>query len=206
MQLANINSAQANMDPEPLSFVTSNADKVREANLVLPFPVKQVRIELQELQSADLEEIVRHKAGQAWRAVQAPLIVEDTALRFLAWRQMPGPFIKYFVANLGLLGVVDSLSPAKDWRAEAITGIGYADGTAVHYFEGRVQGQIVLPQGKEVFGWDAIFRPNGSGRTFAEMEHEEKVIRSMRTLALRKLAEHMARPAAGGGNPAATRS
>jgi len=198
MEFANTISAQVKMDPEPLSFATSSAHKVEEANLVLPFPVKQVRIELHEVQSAELEEIVRNKAEQAWEAVHTPVIVEDTALRFFAWRQMPGPFIKYFIANLGLLGLVDSLAPSKDWRAEAITGVGYADGTAVHYFEGRVLGQIVLPQGKGMFGWDAIFRPNGSGRTYAEMAKEEKASRSMRTLALRKLAEFLAQPSSAG--------
>jgi inosine triphosphate pyrophosphatase len=119
---------------------------------------------------------------------------------------MPGPFIKHFVANLGLLGMVDSLAPAKDWRAEAITGVGYADGSGVHYFDGRVMGQIVLPQGKDGFGWDSIFRPNGSGRTYAEMSREEKAKRSMRTLALRKLAEHLGRPALAGETAAAPRS
>lgn len=205
MQFADTLSPQNKIASEPLSFATSSADKVREASLVLTFPIKQVELKLRELQSADLEEIVRNKAEQAWEAVQSPVIVEDTALRFLAWRQMPGPFIKYFISNLGLLGVVDSLSPARDWRAEAITGVGYADGTGVRYFEGRVMGQIVLPQGKDGFGWDSIFRPDGSGRTYAEMPREEKAKRSMRTLALRKLAEQLAQPPAR-GKPAASRS
>jgi inosine/xanthosine triphosphate pyrophosphatase family protein len=51
---------------------------------------------------------------------------------------------------------------------------------------------IVLPAGKEAFGWDAIFRPHGSGRTYGEMSREEKSARSMRTVALRKLAAFLA--------------
>jgi non-canonical purine NTP pyrophosphatase (RdgB/HAM1 family) len=180
------------MEAQPLCFVTSSEDKVKEASLVLPFPMKRVALELHEMQTTDLEAIVRFKAEQAWRQVRAPVIVEDTALRFLAWQQMPGPFIKHFVENLGLLGIVDALSPSKDWRAEAITGVGYCDGGEVRYFEGRVKGLIVLPMGKEVFGWDAIFRPQGSGRTYAEMSREEKTAQSMRTLALRKLAAFLA--------------
>jgi non-canonical purine NTP pyrophosphatase (RdgB/HAM1 family) len=177
---------------QPLYFVTSSEDKVKEASLVLPLPMKRIEVELHEIQTTDLEAIVRFKAEQAWRHVRAPVIVEDTALRFLAWQQLPGPFIKHFVENLGLLGIVDALSPSKDWRAEAITGVGYCVGGEVHYFEGRVKGLIVLPMGREVFGWDAIFRPQGSGRTYAEMSREEKAAQSMRTLALRKLAAFLA--------------
>jgi XTP/dITP diphosphohydrolase len=179
-------------EPQPLRFVTSSEQKVKEASMVLPFPVQRITVKLHELQSTDVEAIVRFKAEQAWRQVQAPVIVEDTGLRFLAWRQLPGPLIKHFVENLGLLGIVDALSPSKDWRAEAITGVGYCDGGEVHYFEGRVQGLIVLPVGREAFGWDAIFRPNGSGRTYAEMPREEKIAHSMRTEALRKLAAFLA--------------
>jgi inosine triphosphate pyrophosphatase len=180
------------MDPQPLCFVTSSVFKVKEAALALPFPVKQVTATLREIQSTNLEEVVRDKAEQAYRAVQMPVMVEDTSLRFLAWRELPGPFIKHFVENLGLLGIVDALAPAKDWRAEAITGVGYHDGKAVHYFEGRAMGLIVLPMGKAVFGWDAIFRPEGHGRTYAEMATEDKATHSMRTQALRKLAAYLA--------------
>jgi inosine triphosphate pyrophosphatase len=199
MRILKLNPAQTEMDAQPLCFVTSSEYKVKEASLVLPFPVKQVRVELHEIQSTDLEQVVRDKAEQAWRAVQAPVIVEDTSLRFLAWRELPGPFIKHFIENLGLLGIVDALAPAKDWRAEAITGVGYHDGKTVHYFEGRATGLIVLPMGKELFGWDAIFRPAGHGRTYAEMTREDKTSHSMRTQALRKLSAYLAEhPAAAG--------
>jgi inosine triphosphate pyrophosphatase len=180
------------MNPQPLCFVTSSAHKLKEAGLALPFPIQQVDFPLREIQSANLEEVVRDKAEQAWRAVKTPVMVEDTALRFLAWRDMPGPFIKHFIQNLGLLGIVDALAPSKDWRAEAITGVGYHDGKEVRYFEGRVMGLIVLPMGKEVFGWDAIFRPQGHGRTYAEMSTEDKAAHSMRTLALQKMAAFLA--------------
>ena len=192
MQTAPITQIQPGPEAQPICFVTSSDEKVKEVSLVFPFPLKRLNMELTEVQSTDLETVVRHKALQAWEAVQAPVFVEDTALRFMAWRSLPGPFIKHFIQNLGLLGIVDALSPAKDWRAEAITGVGYCDGGNVHYFEGRISGMVVLPAGKEVFGWDSIFRPQGSGRTYAEMSRDEKVAKSMRTVALRKLASFLA--------------
>ena len=98
---------------QPICFVTSSDEKVKEASLVFPFPLKRMNMELIEVQSTDLETVVRHKAMQAWQTVQAPVFVEDTSLRFMAWRNLPGPFIKHFIQNLGLLGIVDALSPAK---------------------------------------------------------------------------------------------
>jgi non-canonical purine NTP pyrophosphatase (RdgB/HAM1 family) len=175
----------------PLRFATSNADKVREFGEWLGVPVEPVHLELEELQSTDLETVVRHKLRQAYEQVRGPVLVEDTALRFLAWGALPGPFIKHFIENMGLIGLVDALSPSHHWGAEAACGIGFHDGTRIHYFEGRVPGMAVLPMGDRGWGWDPIFRPQGSGRTFAEMPQEEKRSRSMRGLALRKLADFL---------------
>ncbi len=178
-----------------LQFATSNAHKVVEVCQVLPCPVVPAPMELHEVQTTNLEQLVRDKVDQAFRALQAPVMVEDTSLRFVAWGQMPGPFIKYFLENLGLVGLVDALSPARNWKAEAISGIGYHDGTVCHYFEARVPGIIVMPMGTRGWGWDAIFRPNGSGRTFGEMRPEEKLQFSMRTQAARMLGRHLVQPA-----------
>jgi inosine triphosphate pyrophosphatase len=172
----------------PLRFATSNADKVREFSAWLGVPIEPVNLELLELQSTDLEAIVRHKLRQARETVGGPVLVEDTSLRFLAWGALPGPFIKHFIENMGLIGLVDALSPSRNWAAEAACGIGYFDGQADHYLEGRVSGMAVLPMGERGWGWDPIFRPHGSGRTYGEMPDDEKRRRSMRALALQKLA------------------
>jgi inosine triphosphate pyrophosphatase len=125
------------------------------------------------------------------------VLVEDTSLRFLAWGALPGPFIKHFIENMGLIGLVDALSPSRNWAAEAVCGIGYHDGLVAHYFEGRVSGMAVLPMGERGWGWDPIFRPHGSGRTYGEMPPDEKRKRSMRALALQKLADHLQSQRAG---------
>ena len=171
-----------------LRFATSNADKLREFRELLGVPVEPVAIEFEELQSTSLEAVVRHKLAQGYAKVKGPVVVEDTSLRFLAWGALPGPFIKHFVDNMGLIGLIDALSPSRNWAAEAACGIGYHDGKQAHYFEGKVPGMAVLPMGERGWGWDPIFRPHGSGRTFSEMSPEEKNKRSMRALALAQFA------------------
>ncbi|MCZ6749313.1 MAG: non-canonical purine NTP pyrophosphatase [SAR324 cluster bacterium] len=179
-----------------LRFVTTNRDKLTEASELLRRPLIAVNLALDELQTTDLEKIVRHKAQQAYRKVRSPLIVEDTALIFKEWHALPGPFIKHFIEHLGLAGMVDALAPFDNWDAEARCGIGYHDGERVHYFEGRVAGAIASPAGKGGFGWDPIFRPEGASQTFAEMTREEKHGYSMRAVAMKALAAHLDSPRA----------
>lgn len=175
----------------PVRFVTSNAGKLREVREALGIPVEGVDLELDELQTTDTAALVRHKVQQAYAHVAQPVLVEDTALYFSAWGRLPGPLVKFFVRELGLAGMVQALEPFADMRAEAVSVIGYHDGVQAHVLEGRVPGTIVAPRGEQGFGWDPIFQPNGSERTYAEMDAAEKERQSMRTLALRQLATHL---------------
>jgi inosine triphosphate pyrophosphatase len=182
---------QGSMASAALRFATSNEDKIREFRELLGVAIEPVTIEFDELQSTNLETVVRHKLAQAVAKGRGPVLVEDTSLRFLAWGALPGPLIKHFVDNMGLIGLIDALSPSRNWAAEAACGIGYYDGKEAHYFEGRVPGMAVLPMGERGWGWDPIFRPHGSGRTYSEMTADEKHKRSMRGLALSRLAEFL---------------
>ena len=93
------------------------------------------------------------------------------------------------LGNSGLATLVEKFSNAK---AEARTVIGYAkDAEHIHYFEGVVRGTIVAPRGKTTFGWDPIFQPEESEKTFAEMSREEKNKISMRREAFQKLKEFL---------------
>jgi len=179
------------MAGSPLTFVTGNADKLREAAEILATPVRGVSLRLEEVQTTDLRELVRHKARAAFDHLGRPLLVEDSGLVFRAWGELPGPFTKYFERHLGLAGMVRALAPFGDDRAEAVCALGYHDGARVHHFEGRVAGRIVHPRGSGGFGWDAIFAPEGSPRTYAEMSAAEKNAGSMRRLALERLAAHL---------------
>ena len=66
-------------------FVTGNPNKVREAEEILGLTLEPVQVDgLFEIQSPDLDEVVRHKAQQAYSALQwrlsMPLLVMIVAL------------------------------------------------------------------------------------------------------------------------------
>lgn len=61
-----------------------------------------------------------------------------------------------------------------------------------HLFEGIVEGHIAqCPSGNEGFGYDPLFIPEGSTKTYAEMSAEEKNALSHRGRAVRKLVEFL---------------
>ena len=61
-----------------------------------------------------------------------------------------------------------------------------------HLFEGRVEGRIIEHEtGHEGFGYDPLFCPEGSDRTFAQMTTDEKNALSHRARAVRKLADYL---------------
>ena len=47
------------------------------------------------------QEVAREKVRRAAEILNAPCITEDTALCFKAMNGLPGPFIKYFLKELG---------------------------------------------------------------------------------------------------------
>jgi XTP/dITP diphosphohydrolase len=61
-----------------------------------------------------------------------------------------------------------------------------------HLFEGIVEGTIThAPVGDQGFGYDPIFQPAGSTKTFAEMTMEEKNQWSHRARAVQQLVEFL---------------
>ena len=84
------------------------------------------------------------------------------------------------------------------WRASATAGPASAtvislilDGEE-HLFEGIVEGHIAqCASGSEGFGYDPLFIPEGSAKTYAEMDPAEKNALSHRGRAVRKLAEFL---------------
>ena len=177
---------------DTITFITGNPGKVTLLKQYLDFPVIHTSIDLVEVQSLDLARIVEHKAKEAYRQVGGPVLVEDTSLRFYALGRLPGPLIKWFLTELGTDGLCRLLDNYADKSAVAEVLFGLYDGRNFHTFSGAVKGAIAhTPRGRRGFGWDAIFVPNGSDKTWAEMKDEEAHESSMRMIALRKLEAYL---------------
>lgn len=169
------------MKRRELHFVTTNANKLRELSAMLRQPLRQTSLDIAEIQTTDLEELVEYKLRKAYESIKQPVIVEDTSLYFEAWNGLPGPLVKWFVEHLGPRGMAKALSGFENHRARAVCCLGYTpDGNARYFFKGEVRGRIVSPRGSFEFGWDPIFQPDGAAQTFGEMNSAEKQKLSMR--------------------------
>lgn len=172
-----------------LCFVTGNPHKVREVQALLGFPLQHVRLDVPEIQALSIDQVVRDKALRAHQQTGRAVLVEDTGLAFAAWHGLPGALIRWFLRSVGNEGLCRMLAD-QDRSAVARTVFALCDGGPVVSCGGEVRGSIApAPRGQQGFGWDPIFQPAGSGRTFAEMTADEKNRLSMRRLAAAELKQ-----------------
>lgn len=160
------------MKNKEIVFVTGNQKKADYLAQYLGFPVQHAKLNLDEIQSLDLNEIVEHKVRQAYDKIKSPVIVEDASLEFEALQGLPGPFIKFFVDNVPF-ETICSMINGKTRRAKARCAFGYYDGETLRLFEGGLGGHIAeIPAGENGYGWDQIFIPDGYTVTRAQLNEE----------------------------------
>lgn len=175
----------------PLVFVTSRAEKAREAER-LGFAVERLDLDLPEPQALDPSEIVEAKARTAYRMLSRPVLVEDSGLAIEAWGGFPGALVKWVERSAGVEALARMLDAFPDRSAVASCAIAYCDGAEVVAARGEIRGTIAAaPRGGGGFGWDVLFVPEGSDRTFAEMGAAEKDRISHRRRAWDALAERL---------------
>jgi non-canonical purine NTP pyrophosphatase (RdgB/HAM1 family) len=105
---------------------------------------------------------------------------------------LPGALVKWFLLAVGPAGICAMVPELANPTATARTAVALCDGGTVEVFTGETRGVIVEePTGEGGFGWDAIFRPDGSPRTFAEMDAAERAVYSMRRQAFERLRDSM---------------
>lgn len=157
-------------------YVTGNQNKARLFNDMVGIDLEHKSVDVDELQSLDLKEVIEHKARSAYSSLKRPVIVEDTQLIFHSLGRLPGPFIKWFLEELDVSGLCRLLDNDKDRSATAGAAIAYYDGDNMQIFESSIKGSIAdSPRGDSGFGWNVVFVPDGSLRTLGEMSEKEFV-------------------------------
>lgn len=181
-----------------LTFVTGNANKLREVKQILeassrfPYQLTNQNLDLPEIQGTT-QDVARAKCSAAAAKLGGPCITEDTALAFNALGGLPGPYIKDFLATLGHGGLNKMLDGFTDRSATAICTFAYCQGPdqPVLLFEGKTLGRIVPARGPANFGWDPILEIEGTGLTYAEMDSKHKNSLSHRNKSLMLLQDYL---------------
>jgi len=157
-------------------FITGNQNKADYLARILGVELEHHKLDLDEIQSINPEEVIEHKVKQAYEILQKPVLVEDTSLFFNALDGLPGPFVKFFVnAKDGQNIMCRMLDGFDDRTAYASAIYAYYDGKEMHTFVGRLNGVIAdAPRGGGGYGWDGVFEPEGyDGKTRAELSPED---------------------------------
>lgn len=176
----------------PLLLVTGNPGKLAEARRLFDGEIEAGDLDLPEIQSLDMAAILETKADSAWEHFGRPLVVEETGLELAALNGFPGPLVKWMLEALGAEGIARTAltqgSPAATARCQLL----YVDADRRIAAEGTCDGQLVVPaSGDGGFGWDPVFKPAGSTRTYAELTPEEKDSVSHRAAAWAEFEEKM---------------
>lgn len=185
-----------------LCFATNNAHKLAEIQALLGS-----EFELKTLAEIGcLEEIPEtqptiagnshQKAEYVWKKKGIPTFADDTGLEVYALHGEPGVHSAHYAgpqrsADDNMNRVWEQLTAAgKTFPAPArfLTVITLVLEGTCHQFEGTVEGTLINEKrGKNGFGYDPIFVPEGQERTFAEMSMTEKSQLSHRARAFTKL-------------------
>lgn len=183
-------------------FASQNVNKIREIRSLLPggFEVSGIdevtSAELEET-GATLEENALQKATFVANATGRPAFADDTGLEVDALNGAPGVVSARYAGEQksaadNVAKLLAELEGKRNRKAQFRTVIAYVNGKQNFLFEGIVEGKIAeKPRGKEGFGYDPVFIPEGSSKTFAEMSLEEKNTWSHRARALKKLIEFL---------------
>lgn len=159
----------------PWVFVTGNEDKRREAERILGGRLETVSIDLPEIQSADVIEVLQFKAEEAWSRLKRPVVVEETGLELACMNGFPGPLVKWMLEAVGDEGIARVAIQAGEPQVVARCAVMLRDGRHRLIAQGATVGRLVLPpRGEHGFGWDPVFEPDGLEKTYAELGDEVK--------------------------------
>ena len=186
-----------------LVFASHNQNKVNEIKSLLPKTVDVLSLTdigfLDEIAETGLtlDENSQIKARTVFEKTGYFCFADDTGLEIEALNFEPGVFSARYAGDQkndseNIEKVLLNLQGITNRNARFRTVITLLIGQDEYYFEGRVDGKIIMEKrGEFGFGYDPIFIPEDESRTFAEMSMEEKNLFSHRARAFQKMIEFL---------------
>jgi len=187
-----------------LIFASNNQHKIEELKAFAGKESDSYRIEIVSLKDAGididipephntLEENASEKSWTIYKLTDNDCFSEDTGLEIEALNGEPGVKSARYAGEArsfkdNIEKVLNKLANETNRNARFRAVISLIIEGKETQFEGICKGKIInTPQGTEGFGYDPIFIPDGSNRSFAEMSIEEKNHFNHRTKAAAKL-------------------
>lgn len=185
-----------------LLLASNNSKKIGEIKKLLPNYIVKSLAEIGCTE--DIPETASTFEGNALLKAQylvkkynLPCFSDDSGLVVEALNGEPGIYSARYAGaakddDLNMDKLLKNLDGIENRKAYFTTVICFHDGTEIHYFEGQIHGTIGhQKRGNQGFGYDPIFIPNGSQKTFAELSDQEKNANSHRSKAVAKFVEFL---------------
>jgi len=186
-----------------LVFATNNAHKLQEVAALLPNKI----LSLNDINCTDdipeiadtLEGNALLKARYVYEKFGVNCFADDTGLEVEALNNAPGVYSARYAgeqknAEDNMNKLLLELQDKSNRKARFRTVIALILDGKEYLFEGEVKGTIEKERrGKEGFGYDPIFMPEGFDKTFAELSIETKNTISHRGLAVAKLIDFLSK-------------
>lgn len=188
---------------QKLIFATNNYHKLQEIQDLLNNKFKiisldEIGINEDIPETADnLEGNALLKARFVYERTQSDCFADDTGLEVEMLEGAPGVYsARYAGENASFDDNMDKLIHAmenqENRRAKFRTVIALIIKGNEYLFEGKVDGTILKnKQGKDGFGYDPVFLPDGFEKSFAEMDPAQKNAISHRGRSAQKLAHFL---------------
>jgi XTP/dITP diphosphohydrolase len=168
------NSLIAIMRFTEVYFATGNKNKFQEAAELFEVHAPDIKLlhfefDHREIRSDDVKEVAEEATQAAYAKLGKPVFTEDTGLFVDALNGFPGSYSKWVLKKLGTSGLLKLLKGAEDRAARFEAAVSFTDGSSQMSFKGVCEGKIAdSERGKNGFGYDPIFVPDGYYDTFAE--------------------------------------
>ena len=186
-----------------LVFATNNKHKLEEVRKILHASIEILTLNdigctdaLPETGST-LEQNAAQKARYIHDKYGHDCFADDSGLEVQVLHGRPGVYSARYAGDennsaANLTKVLTEMNHEENRKAKFRTVIALMIGEETIYFEGAIEGEITLSgRGKNGFGYDPIFIPDGFHVTFAEMAPELKNKISHRAIAVKKLGEYL---------------
>ena len=184
---------------ETFIFATNNQHKVDEVKNILGnrfsiISLKEAGIDIDIPEPYNsLEENAREKSSVIFQLTGKNCFSEDTGLEVASLNGAPGVKSARYAgddsnseANIKKLLIELGLTKRREARFKTVISLMFNG--AEYQFEGICEGIILdVRKGGSGFGYDSVFVPEGSNKSFAEMDITEKSIFSHRKKAINKL-------------------
>jgi len=188
-----------------LVFVTNNLHKLKEISEIIGDEFRIISLaeigcydDIPE-DAATLEGNASYKARYVYNKYGRDCFADDTGLEIDTMEGRPGVRSARYAGEdcnpeNNIRKVLGEMEGQTERQARFRTVISLIRKGMEVQFEGTVEGVILYEKrGKEGFGYDPVFLPDGYQLSFAEMPLEEKNKISHRARATRKLTDHLKR-------------